>query len=221
MDRYAIIGLGRFGRRLAGQLTSSGAEIIAIDRDPDIIEQIRDDVTLALRMDSTDSRALVAQGINKLDVAVVAMGTQFEAAAMTTAVLKSLSLKRIIARATSSVRGHILRSVGAHEVIYPEDESAIHLARRLVHPHLLDPLQLAPGYSLIQLQAPASFVGKTLRQLDLRNKYHINVAAIRRESPATERRDFCVVPLPDEVVNAEDTLIVLGGDADLQRLPAS
>ena len=221
MDRYAIIGLGRFGRRLAGQLTAAGAEIIAIDQDPEIIQQIRDDVTLALRMDSTDSRALVAQGINKVEVAVVAMGTQFEAAAMTTAVLKSLDIKRIIARATSSVRGHILRSVGAHEVIYPEDESAIHLARRLVHPHLLDPLQLAPGYSLIQLKAPSSFVGKNLRQLDLRNKYHINVAAIRREAPDDQRHDFCVVPLPDEVISQGDTLIVLGGDSDLQALPAS
>ena len=221
MERYAIIGLGRFGQRLAGQLTAAGAEIVAVDRNPDIVEQFRDDVTLALRMDATDSRALVAQGINKVDVAVVAMGTEFEAAAMTTAVLKSLDVKRIIARATSAVRGHILRSVGAHEVIYPEDESAIHLARRLVHPHLLDPLQLAPGYSLIQLQAPSSFIGKTLRELDLRNKYNVNVAAIRRESPGTDRRDFCVVPMPDEVIKEDDTLIVLGGDSDLQRLPAS
>ena len=221
MDRYAIIGLGRFGRRLAGQLTAADAEIIAIDRDPDIIEQIRDDVTLALRMDSTDSRALVAQGINKVNVAVVAMGSEFEAAAMTTAVLKSLAIDRIIARATSSVRGHILRSVGAHEVVYPEDESAIHLARRLVHPHLLDPLQLAPGYSLIQLKAPPSFIGKNLRQLDRRNRYHINVAAIRRESLDDQRHDFCAVPLPEEIISEGDTLIVLGGDADLQSLPAN
>ena len=221
MDRYAIIGLGRFGRCLVAQLSTAGAEIIAIDRNPEIIEQISDDVTLALRMDSTDARALVAQGINRLDVVVVAMGTEFESAAMTTAVLKSLGIKRIIARATSSVRGHILRSVGAHEVIYPEDESAIHLARRLVHPHLLDLLQLAPGYSLIQLKAPSSFVGKSLRQLDLRSKYHINVAAIRRELLADQGQDFCVVPLPDEVISEGDTLIVLGGDTDLQSLPAS
>jgi len=108
MQRFAVIGLGRFGQRLARALTADGAEVIAIDREVDLVEEVRDEVTLAVRLDSTDEEALKAQGIAEVDAVIVGIGEQFEAAALTVAVLQSLGVPRIYARAETTVQARIL-----------------------------------------------------------------------------------------------------------------
>jgi trk system potassium uptake protein TrkA len=226
MDRFAIIGLGRFGRRLARMLSEAGAEVIAIDRSEEIIEMIRDEVTVAVALDATDERALVSQGVDKVDVAVVGIGADFEASVLTTVILKQLGVPRVVTRATTTTRGEILRRVGADELVNPERESAYRWAHRLLGPTVIEQIPLAEGYSLVQIPAPAPWQGKSLAELDVRRRYNVNIVAIRRQPDAAEalaaeqpsRPNFSV-PLPHDKLDAQDILVVIGTDEDIAGLP--
>jgi len=116
MERFAVIGLGRFGERLATLLAESGAEVIAIDSDQEIIDEIRDRVALAVCMDATNEEALRAQGIDKVDVAVVGLGTAFEDNALVTVLLKQLGVPRVVSRAATAIRAQILSRIGARSI---------------------------------------------------------------------------------------------------------
>ena len=224
MRRFAVIGLGRFGSQLARALAQAGAEVIAIDKDRKLVEQISNEVTVAVRLDSTDENALRAQGIDEVDAVVVGIGNDFEANILTTVTLKALKVKYICARAEREVHAAILRRIGADEVIFPEDESAQRLSFKLVAPHISDKLEFAPGYSLVQYAAPAAFDGKTLAQLQLRRKYKVNVITLRRCEDTGAKGDqmsgeIINVPQPDTVVQKGDLLWLVGADADFGSLP--
>jgi len=226
MKRFAVIGLGKFGKKLALALSMSGAEVVAIDKDREIIEDIRDQVGHAVRLDSTDADALRAQGVDKVDVAIVGMGQSghsFEAAILTVVNLKQLGVPQIYARAENLTGGQVFSAVGATEVIYPEIETAQRWAYKLIAPHIEEKIDFAPGYSLASVKAPASFHSKTVRDLDLRQKYNINLVAIRRGDQAGDQGDekdnIINVPMPDTIVYTDDILMVTGTDIDLARLP--
>jgi trk system potassium uptake protein TrkA len=213
MKRIAVIGLGRFGTKLAMALSMSGAEVIAIDRDRESVEDIRDQVAHAVRMDSTEIEALRSQGVDKADAAVIGMaqgGSAFESAVMT-----------IYARAASVTMGRVLTAVGATEVIYPENETAQRWAYKLIAPHITDKIAFAPGYSLASVKAPASFDGRTIMELQLRQKYNVNLVAIQRAEPKKfgESHDTITVPAPDTVIYSADVLMIAGSDDDIARLP--
>ena len=227
MERFAVIGLGGFGRRLATLLTESGAEVLAVDRRRDIIEQVRDDVTLAVCLDCTDEDAVKAQGIDKVDVAVVGIGTAFEDSVLTTAILKQLGVPRVISRATTAIRARILTRIGADDIVNPERESADRWRNRLLAPSIMERIELAEGYSLTQIAAPQSFFGKTLDQLDVRKKYEINVVAIRRTMAETDgegirrtRQYIISVPMADTVIEDGDILLLVGSDDAMASFPA-
>jgi trk system potassium uptake protein TrkA len=228
MERFAVIGMGRFGRRLAVMLSEAGADVIAIDRQREVIEQIRDQVTLAVSLDSTDEEALRAQGIDKVDVAVVGIGTAFEAAALTTVILKQLGVPRVISRATSEVRAQVLSRIGADDIVNPEKESAERWANRLLAPAVIERIELAEGYSLAQVPVPESFHGKTLEQLAIRRRYQVNVVAIRRtteepdEAGQVRSRQFVITgPMADSVIQRGDVLVIIGGDDAISAFPAN
>ncbi|HOM60223.1 MAG TPA: TrkA family potassium uptake protein [Anaerohalosphaeraceae bacterium] len=223
MKRFAVIGLGRFGKKLAAALATSGAEVIAIDRERDVIEDIRDQVSHAVRLDSTDLNALRAQGVDKVEAAIVGMGERgrgFESAILTVVNLKQLGVPEIYARAADLTAGEVFSAVGATEVIYPELETAQRWAYKLIAPHIEEKIDFAPGYSLARVKAPGSFHGKTVRDLQLRQKYNVNLVAIKREGGLhTEEENIINVPMPDTVIYAGDILMVAGTDKDLARLP--
>lgn len=224
MNRFAVIGLGRFGQKLAIALAMSGAEVIAIDRNREEIELIRDQVSLAVRLDSTDEEALKAQGIDKVDVAIIGIGQEgFESAILTVVNLRQLGIKKILARAESLVAGEVFAKVGATDVIYPEIESAQRWAYKLIAPQIGEKIDFAPGYSLARVKAPASFGGKTVMDLQLRQKYGINLVAIKRDEHSNKKKSDSAkiinVPMPSTVVNENDILMVAGSDADLAKLP--
>lgn len=226
MERFAVIGLGRFGARLATNIAASGAEVIAIDRDRAIVEELRDQVTLAIALDATDEQALRVQGIDQVDTAIVGIGHNFEANALATVLLKSMRVKRVISRAGNRMQARILSRIGADAVVSPEDESADRWSHRLLAPFLIDHVELGEGYALVQLAAPRSWHGKTLAELDLRRKYNVTIVAIKRkveaasETGADSYEERVVdVPQPRSRVGADDTLIVAGFDADLEKLP--
>ena len=226
MKRFAVIGLGRFGKKLAIALSMSGAEVIAIDRDRTIIEQIRDQVSHAVRLDSTDEEALRSQGVNKVDVAIVGMGQggrAFESAILTVVNLKEMGVKRICARAENLIAGQVFSAVGATEVIYPEIESAQRWAYKLIAPHIDEKIDFAPGYSMASIKAPSSFHEKKLMDLQLRQKYNVNIVAVKRGEGSRDKKskagEIINVPMPNTVVFAGDTLMVAGSDTDLAKLP--
>lgn len=226
MERFAVIGLGRFGNRLAEKLSAAGADVIAIDRDPEIVEQIKDQVALAVSLDATDEQALLAQGIDKVDAAIVGIGQDFEESVLSTVILKQIGVKRVISRATTSVRGQILSRVGADDIVNPERESADRWCDRLLAPSVLERTFLGEGYSLVQVQAPASFAGKSLADLAVGTKYKVLVVAIRRtvetarpDGAKTATQTVISAPGPDSVVNEGDVLVLIGNDDAIARFP--
>jgi len=224
MKRFAIIGLGRFGKKLAIALAMSGAEVIAIDKNRDEIELIRDQVSLAVRLDSTDEEALKAQGIDKVDVTIIGIGQGgFESAILTVVNLKQMGVKQIYARAEDLIAGEVFSKVGATEVIYPEIESAQRWAYKLIAPQIGEKIDFAPGYSLARVKAPASFDEKTLMDLQLRQKYSVNLVAIKRgensKAKKSEKGQVINVPMPNTIIYQDDILMVAGSDADLAKLP--
>ena len=236
MDRFAVIGLGRFGSRLATRLAAAGAEVIAIDRDRMIVEELRDQVTLAIALDATDEAALKLQGVDQVDCAVVGIGQNFEANALTTALLKSLMVKRVIARARTRMQAEILKRIGADDVVSPEEESADRWRSRLLTSFVLDHVELGAGYALVQVAAPKQWIGPTLSELDLRAKHKITVVAIKRKAaaagdtgPADTRKaearklqeapEVVDLPKPGSRLNTGDTLVIAGFDKDIQTLP--
>ncbi|MBP7050777.1 MAG: TrkA family potassium uptake protein [Phycisphaerae bacterium] len=224
MRRFAVIGLGRFGSKLAIALSMSGAEVIAIDKDRDAVDLIRDQVSHAVRLDSTDEGALRAQGVHNVDVAIIGMGQEgFEAAILTVVTLRQMGVQQIYARAESLTAGEVFEKVGATEVIYPEIESAQRWAYKLIAPQIGEKIDFAPGYSLARIEAPESFDDKTVMDLQLRQKYNVNLVLIKRSDDSrakkSEKGPIIAVPMPGTVVYKGDILMIAGSDNDLAKLP--
>lgn len=222
-DRIAVIGLGRFGRKLAQALSAAGAEVIAIDTSRQLIEDVRDQVTLAIRLDATDEQALLAQGIDEVGSAVVAIGTNFEDNALATSTLKAIGVKHVISRAGSEIRGKILSRIGADQIVFPEHESALRWVHRLLLPAMMESIELGEGHSLVQVKAPNSFHGKTLRDLGLRQNFEVNAVAIRRprvaDDSATGQAYQVVMPLPDTRIQEGDLAWLVGSNEAIAGLP--
>ena len=224
--RFAVIGLGRFGKKLAIALAMSGAEVIAIDKERAVIDDIRDQVSHVVRLDSTDEEALKAQGVDKVDVAIVGIGQTgkgFESAILTVVNLRQMGVKQIYARSENLIAGEVFSKVGATEVIYPEIESAQRWAYKLIAPQIGEKIDFAPGYSLARVKSPASFDGKTVMDLQLRQKYSVNLVAIKRgehsKAKKQEKGEIINVPMPNTIIYQDDILMVAGSDADLAKLP--
>ena len=222
MQRFAVIGLGRFGSRLANNLASAGQEVIAIDKNKRLIEEMRDRVTLAVALDATDERALRSQGVDQVDVAIVGIGDAFESATLITVILKQLGVPRIISRASAPTSAHIMKRIGADEIVTPEDESADRWAVNLTNPWFLSRFELDTGHSIVEINTPPSWVGKTLIELKLRHEYGVHVVAIktpRRGENDEAQRWVLHLPMPDQPLDEHDMLVLIGSDDNLSRLP--
>lgn len=223
-QKFAVIGLGRFGRQLAISLGERGAEVIAIDREMDLVDAVLSEVTHAVQLDSVDEEALRAQGIDKVDVAIVAIGENFESNVLTTALLKQLSVKRVIARASSETQRRILELIGADRVVFPEAESGVRLAQSLLLPDIWRYVPLSGDRVVAELAAPKRFWGKSIAALKIRNRYGINVIAIKRvetvdsEGGPVAEEVVEEMPGPDYVITEQDTLIVVGHGKDVEQL---
>ena len=226
MERFAVIGLGRFGSQLATNLASSGAEVIAIDRDRHIVEELRDRVTLAIALDSTDEAALRIQGIDQVDCAIVGIGHDFEAAALTTVLLKkTLGIGRVVCRAGNQMQAQILTSIGADGVVRPEDESADRWSNRLLAPFIIEHQELGEGYGFVQMKTPGVWTDRPLSELDIRHSHNATIVAIKRlrddadaDADGPGSREV-ILPQPTSHLLETDTIVIAGFDRDLKRLP--
>jgi len=219
MDRFAIIGLGRFGSRLASNLTAAGREVIAVDRDIALVDEIKDRVTMAIAFDATDEQALRSHGIDQVDVAVVGIGDDFESTALTTVTLKQIGVPRVVSRAMTRTAARILTRIGADEVVNPEDESADRWCGRLVNPSFLSHHTFSPGFSVVEVRTPEAWVGKTLKELNVRVNTGVLVIAVKSESGDGAASDRQVMLLsPDRPLASQEILVLAGADDNLHKI---
>jgi trk system potassium uptake protein TrkA len=216
MKRYAVIGLGLFGTQLARILAASGAEVVVVDQDLDRVRALKDIASRAIRLDARDPEALREHDIHKVDVAIVCMGRDFEAAELATLALRELGARHVLCRGTTKERVQILEALGPDRVIAPNVEAARRLALSLVTPRLRDIVKLQPGFSVALKRVGSDRQGRPLESLKLRDVY---VAALLREGLADEGSPPGVrfAPSPDTVLDHDDLLVILGREADLLR----
>jgi trk system potassium uptake protein TrkA len=225
MRQFAVIGLGRFGFKVAEILAEKGVQVIAIDKDPALVEKVRDIVTEAVQLDSTDEEALRESGVEGVDVAVVSIGEGVESSILTTAILKSFGIKEIVARASTKLQAKILKKVGATRVVFPEEDMGLRVANSILAPGVLEYIELGAHYNLAEIEVKGEFTGKSIKELDIKSKYGINVIMIMKrikqevgkEGELVEK-EIKELPTPDYVLREKDILVVVGDSKDIEAL---
>lgn len=222
-SKFAVIGLGKFGSSIARALANHGAEVLAIDKLSEKIEEIKDEVAYAVAFDTTDSKSLRAQNIHEMDAVVVAIGEDFEAMLLTTVKVMEMNVKRVIARAANRQQRMILEKVGVKEILSPEDEVGKTVAEMLLQPSLKSFLRLPDDYEIVEIDTPPKIANKTLSEVGLREKYNINLVTIRRKFKEKVNGNYETVehivgvPRADTQLNITDILVVLGKSKDVER----
>jgi len=214
MRRAVVIGLGIFGYHIARTLFENGFEVVAIDKNKDVIQKIRDYSTKAVLADGTDQEIMDEIGIGEDDIAIISFGEDLAAATLITLHLKQMKVKNIIVKAPNEDHKKILEKVGATEVIIPEMDVAKKLAKSLVSPNVMDYIPLSDDYMIFELAPPNSFLGKTLAQLQLRNRFNIEVIAVRD----VIADHIHMVPHADFVVKDGEVLVVIGKEKDIGKI---
>ena len=214
MKRVVVIGLGIFGFNIVKDLYESGMEVIAIDKNKEVIQKIKDFSTKAILADGTDKEVIESVGIQEDDVVIVSFGEDLAASTLITLHLKEMKVKTIIVKAPNEDHKHVLEKVGATEVVIPERAMADKVAKSLISPNVLDYIPLSEDYTIYELAPPVSFFGKTIGELHLRSKLHIEVIAVREMLP--ER--LTLVPRADFVIKDSDVLVVIGREKDIQKI---
>jgi trk system potassium uptake protein TrkA len=212
--KFAVIGLGSFGANVARTLFERGNEVLAIDRDKEMTEAAKNFTTNAVMTEAAVKENLQVLGVREMDVVVVSLGHQLEASVMTVLYLHELGVKRIVAKALSEDHAKVLEAVGATEVIYPEKDMAIRTALRLSSPDVIEYLPLVSGITIQEIAPPVKFIGKTLKELDLTNKYGLQVIAIKEV--ISDRITF--IPKADFVIKDSDILVIIGEEKRLSKL---
>lgn len=213
--QFAIIGLGRFGRAVCSTLHSLGYEVLAVDTDETKVNQaLKDQVAShAMQLDTTDPTSLAEVGLSEFDVVIVAIGNYLAQSIITTLNLKELGVKQVVAKASSEIHMKLLTKVGADHVVFPEREMGCELARSLTKPRLLDQFELDPNHSIVEMLVPEPFHGKTIAELELRNRFGINVLAVGQEDK------FEINPLPNKRMQKGTVMVIIGSNKDIDRIP--
>lgn len=209
--QFAVIGLGRFGSSVAKTLYSMGCQVLAIDPDEERVRAMVQFATRAVAADATDEQVLRSLGIRNFDVVIVGIGGDIQASIMITLMLKELGVNYVVAKAQSEVHGKVLFRVGADRVVFPERDMGFRVAQNLISSNILEYIELSPDVSMIEIVAPCNIVGKELRQLDLRNRFNINVIALKHGENVN------ITPHADDRIQKGDVLVVVGLKEDLKR----
>lgn len=220
----AVIGLGTFGEHTAINLHNKGADVIAIDRSKEQIEKIKDRVTQSLVMDVTNERALRSANISDVDIAIVAIGDSIEQSVMAVAMLRKLGVGRVLARATSRIHEHVLKEVGASEIMKVEEEMGNIIASKIIAPHVLQRYNFAAGYSIVEMKLDKGFEGKTLVESKIRQNYNLNIVALQKRIPyitddgkSAYKVEINDSPMPMDVIKSDDIVVLVGSDKNMDK----
>ncbi|MCL6638246.1 MAG: TrkA family potassium uptake protein [Firmicutes bacterium] len=212
MKQFAVIGLGRFGTSVALTLSKMGYDVLAVDTNEDKVNGIIEYVTHAVQVDAMDEQALKALGIRNFDVVIVAIGQDIQTNILVTVMLKEMGVKNVVSKAVTALHGKVLERVGADKVVFPERDMGVRVAHALVSRNIMDQISLSPDYSIVELVAPAEFVGKSLAESAVRMKHGVTVLAIRRGS------EVIISPGAGQTVRDGDVLVVIGRNERLRNL---
>jgi trk system potassium uptake protein TrkA len=214
VKRVVVIGLGIFGFHIAKELYENGMEVIAIDKSKEVIQKIKDFSSKAVVADAREKEVLESIGIQEEDIVIVSFGEDLSSSTLLTLHLKELNVKRIIVKAPNEDHKRILQKVGATEVIIPEREMAGKVAKSLISPNVIDYIPVSEDYNISEIAPPASFIGKSIAELNLRNRYHIEVIAIR--DVLSDK--ITLVPQASSVIKDSDILVVIGKEPDIKKI---
>lgn len=218
MNSFLIIGLGRFGAALAVELCALGNEVLALDNLDERVQMVADRVTHAVCGDARDPEVLRSLGVRNLDCAVVAIGNDVGGSALVTLNLKELGVSYVVGKAHSAVHSKVLEKIGADRVVFPEQEMALRLAQNLANSDVLNFIELSSEYSIVERRTPKKWVGRSIRSLDIRAKYHLNVIAIRRGGATGGEGQMSIAPGGDYVLEGDDCLVLLGRNSDVEGM---
>lgn len=209
---FAVIGLGRFGTSIASKLIEADQEVMGIDINEERVEEGKLLVTHAVVLDSTEEESLKAVGIRNFDYVIVAIGNDMQASILTVLILKEMGVKQVIAKALNKRHGQVLTKVGADWVVHPERDMGERVAHQLLSPHVLNYIELSKDYNIEEIMLPPCMARKTLRELDLRAKYNVNVIAI------LSNENLIISPFPEHLIQNGDKAVVIGHRDDLNKL---
>lgn len=213
--QFAVIGLGRFGSSVARTLYELGHEVLGIDSDVDNVQSMSGLITHVVQADATEEEVLRRLGLRNFDVVVVAIGHDIQASVLITLMLKELGVKYVVAKAASDVHGKVLSKIGADRVVYPERDMGIRVAHNLVASNVLDYIELAPEYSIVEMTAGENLAGRSLKELNLRAKYGINVMAVKRGE------EVKLSPGPEDTIAEGDVIVLVGPTEELAKIETS
>lgn len=212
MKSYVVIGMGRFGAEVARRLCELGCEVLAVDKQSELIQPMGDVVTQAVVADATDKEVLRALGVKDFDCAVVAIGNSLSDSVLATMNLKELGVRHIVCKAHDATHRQVLMKLGADQVVIPEQENALRLARSLSSFNVLDYIELSDDYGIIDVPAPGSWVDKTLKELNVRAQLGVNILAVKQGGQIN------VSPSADYAIRQGDVMVVLGDTAALKAV---
>lgn len=212
MDKeYVVIGLGRFGGSIVRELNALDMDVMAIDSNEDRVDEYSDIATHAVVADTTDEAVMKSLGIRNFDQVIVAIGENIQTSTLTTLILKELGVKKVIAKAQNDYHAKILNKIGADLVVHPERDMGRRIAHNIASASVLDYLELADEYSIVEAKANERIAGQTIVDLDIRANFGINIIAIKRD------KDVIISPDPNMNIELGDILIMIGHDNDLNR----
>lgn len=212
MKQFAIIGLGRFGSSIARTLYSMGYDVLGIDNSEEKVQSMADTMTYAVTADATDENTLKSLGLRNFDVVIVGIGQDIQASILVTLILKELGVQFVVAKAQNELHGKVLYKIGADKVVFPERDMGMRVAHNLVSSNILDYIELAPDFSIIEIAALPLWFNKSLKQLNLRSRYGVNVIAIKHDSHIN------ISPAADDIIIEGDVLVVVGSSDDIKKI---
>ncbi len=209
---YAVFGLGRYGRAVVSELLNNGAEVIAVDCNSRVVDELVGEIPICKCADITEPGVIKQLGIPNVDVVIISMAKSFEATVMATMLCKEAGVKKVIAKCSNEAHYKILKKVGADEVVFPEYESGIRLAKNILSSGFIDIVDISDNISVLELDVKPEWDGKALRELDLRRKYNLNVIALK------ENRNIDIAVNPDLVLNTNMKMIVIANQKEINRI---
>lgn len=223
--RYIIVGLGNFGASLAIKLSNLGHEVIGLDKRMEKVESLKDKITQAICLDTTDPEAVRILPLKETDAVIVAIGEDEGSSIMSTALMKQMKVKRLIGRAVSKLQTTVLEAMGVTEIVYPEEESADRLAKSLDLEGVIDSFTISGSHNIVEVNVPDRYVGKTIEEIGFRQKYHLNILTILKCTQDTNAigakrtiKEVVGVVTPDTVLKDGDILVMYGKVKDIKRL---
>jgi len=211
--QFLVIGAGRFGSTFASTLYERGNDVMVIDNDEALIQQISGSVTHAVQANAVNETALRALGVKDFDVAVVAIGHDMQASIMACILLIELGARYVVAKAQTELHGKVLKKIGVNRVVFPEMDMGQKLAHSLVAHNIIDLIELSDDYSVVEVSASSDMVGQTLKELNLRARFGVNIIALRSRNGDTN-----ISPAAEDQIRAGDILVAVGDNKSLKKM---